>query len=82
MNELSHYRAIAETRQLIREGFGIQSAAALAAKLTGHRDPVPLALAAAQAELTCARCKADLLARKLRRVGGDFQPPMESDDEN
>jgi hypothetical protein len=72
MNELARYRAIAETRQLIREGFGLMGAAALAAKLAGHRDPVPLALAAAQAELTCARCKADLLTAKLRRAGGDF----------
>lgn len=72
MNELAMYRAIAETRQLIREGFGIQSAAALTARLAGHRDPVQLALAAAQAELACARCKAALLTAKLRRVGGNF----------
>jgi hypothetical protein len=72
MTELSNFMAVTETRALLRQGLGIQPAAELAAKLTGHRDPVPLALAAAQAELTCARCKADLLARKLRRVGGNF----------
>jgi hypothetical protein len=80
MNELSHYRAIAETRQLIREGFGIQSAAALAAKLTGHRDPVQLALAAAQAELTCATTRAVLAQAALRRRG--ITSLMESDDED
>lgn len=82
MNELSHYRAISEARALLREGFGLMGAADLAAKLTGHRDPVQLALAAAQAELTCACCKAALLTAKLRRSGGNFQPPMESDDED
>ncbi len=68
-HELSRYRAIAETRALTREGFGLMGAAELAAKLTGHRDPVFLALQAGQAELTCARCKAALLAARLKRHG-------------
>lgn len=72
MSELTLFQAIHETRQLIREGFGIQSAADLAAKLAGHRDPVQLALAAAQAELSCVRCRADLLTARLRRVGGNL----------
>lgn len=58
MNEVTRYKAIRETRELTREGFGLMGAAELAAKLSGHPDPVSLALQAGQAELACARCRA------------------------
>ncbi len=69
MSEVTRYKAILETRELTREGFGLMGAAELASKLTGYRDPVSLALQAGQAELACARCKAALLAARLKRHG-------------
>lgn len=74
MSELTLFRAIHETRQLIRDGLGLMAAARMATNMLGG-DPQYVALQAAEAEICCARCKADLLAAKLRRAGGDFSTP-------
>jgi hypothetical protein len=79
MNELAMYRAIAETRQLIREGLGIQPAARMATAMLGG-DPQYVALQAAEAEICCATTRAVLAQAALRRRG--ITSLMESDDED